>query len=98
MNSVFFFSGIAAAGFGFSSLFFLKFYLASRDKFFLYLCMGFVLMATERCAALLTHMLLPTDPASRFNIRGWIYLIRLMAYVTILIGVYYKNKTSTRSK
>lgn len=89
MTATFFFSGIAAATFGVSALFLLKFWYASRDRFFLYLSAAYWLLATERVAALLSFQVMPLAAESH---RMWIYSFRLLAFVLIIIAVLEKNR------
>lgn len=86
-----FFAGIACAAFGASGVFFLKFWRASRDPFFLHFTVACWLLAIERCAIIaLDHV--PRDPELGSESGIWVYLIRLVAFVVILMGVIRKNQ------
>lgn len=94
MNHVFFLSGIAMATFAFSSIFFLKFWKASRDPFFLYFCLACALLAFERTVILLlTYQ--QTGP-HQAEISIWVYMIRLLAFAVILTAVVIKNRSPNR--
>ena len=94
MNHLYFLSGIATATFAFSSIFFLKFWKASRDSFFLYFCIACGLLAIERVVILLaTHQHVGPHQA---EISIWVYMIRLLAFGVILTAVVTKNRSSNR--
>lgn len=86
-----FFAGIACAAFGASGVFFFKFWRASRDPFFFYFTIACWLLAIERCAILALDRA-PKAPEIGSESGIWVYLIRLVAFVVILIGVIQKNK------
>ena len=79
-----FLSGAASMGFLVIALFFLRFWHETRDRLFLYFAGAFVLLLVERvCRA-------------GFEVRTeWapmVYLLRLVAFVLIIIGVVVKNR------
>lgn len=94
MNHLFFLSGIATATFAFSSIFFLKFWKASRDKFFLYFCIACGLLAFERVVILL--MTYEHTGPHQAEVSVWVYTIRLLAYGVILTAVVTKNRSTNR--
>lgn len=85
-----FFSGIAFATLAASGIFFLKFWLASRDRFFLYFTIACWMLAAERVAIQLLDQLVPKAPTSEAG--SWVYLIRLTAFLIILLAVWQKNR------
>ena len=69
--------GLAAAG-----LFFLRFWVRTHDKLFLSFAVAFWLMALNQLLALAGN---PRDEQS------WIYLIRLAAFIVLIIAILRKN-------
>ncbi|KTD66887.1 MULTISPECIES: DUF5985 family protein [Legionella] len=65
------------------SLFFLRFWKSTHDRFFLYFAMSFLLEALSRVIIGTTNIQ---------NENPLIYLIRLVAYFLIIIAIYEKNK------
>lgn len=91
MNLASFFAGVGFATFAASALFFLKFWNASRDKFFLYFALASGLLGVERFAvALVDHLATASGPRPETGI--WAYLLRLTAFVVIFIGILRKNQ------
>lgn len=88
-----FLSGGGTACFLMSALFFLKFWRASRDRFFSRLSMACVLFALERIIGLITYQTMPHDPASVESTLPWIYLVRLVGFLIILYAVIQKNRS-----
>ncbi|HEX7635642.1 MAG TPA: DUF5985 family protein [Noviherbaspirillum sp.] len=66
------------------SLFFLRFWKSTRDRFFLYFAMSFVLEAVNRILLDMTSMQNEDTPIY--------YLIRLAAYALILFAIIEKNR------
>ena len=87
-----FFAGICMATFAASGVFFLKFWTASRDKFYLLFSIACGLLALERIVVVvlsyLMHSMSPEDESG-----SWIYLIRLTSFLLISAAVWQKNKT-----
>lgn len=98
MMSAVFFIGIAVATFGAAGIFFFKFWRASRDPFFL--CFGIAcwLIATERIIAFTVHN--TKDPVLNAitDTTQWVYLVRLIAFSTILVAIWIKNRGSGAPK
>ncbi len=68
--------------------FFFRFWRAGRDRFFLYFSLAFVLQAMDRVGlAFLPH---PNEG------NPWIYSIRLVAYLLILLAIWDKNSEGRR--
>ena len=96
MNLATFFAGITCATFFFSGVFFLKFWRASRDSFFLYFCAACWVLSFERIVAA------QYDPNLRYPDAGSpgpaFYLIRMVAFIIITAAIIQKNKkTPTKS-
>lgn len=86
-----FLSGFAMATFSACALFFLKFWKASRDRFFLYFGLACVLFAIERIAgAMFNPLITGVDQISDTAV--YVYLVRLSGFVMLLIGIWEKNR------
>lgn len=90
MNHIEFISGIYMTTFAFSGIFFLKFWRASKDKFFLYFALACELIAFERVLLFFVsgynNMPIANEP------RTYAYVVRLIAFVFILIAIIDKNR------
>lgn len=84
-----FFSGMVAGGFFIAALFFLRFWKRTRDSLFLSFGGAFLLLGVGQTLLALSG--LPEEE------RSWIYLIRLAAFLLILVGILRKNLTSRAS-
>lgn len=78
-----FLSGAITMGHVIGGLFFFRFWARTRDRLFLSFAAAFWLMALNQ--ALLT---LSGDPREE---QSWIYLIRLAAFILIIIAILRKN-------
>jgi hypothetical protein len=94
MNAISFFSGIIVATFLASALFFLKFWKASRDRFFLFFSIACALITLDRIVALCIHATQETFRSEATDEASWVYLIRLLAFVVITIAIVDKNRSS----
>jgi hypothetical protein len=81
-----FLSGAVAFGFFVCSLFFLRYWRRSLDELFLAFALAFGLLGLGQ--AILALASIPTEE------RGSIYLIRLLAFLLILVAIYRKNRTA----
>lgn len=77
-------SGAVLVGFWVASLFFLRFWSKTKDRFFGLFSLSFFMMGTERIALALIN---PAHEA-----RSLVYLIRLAAFLVILAAVLDKNR------
>ena len=84
---VIYLSGLITMGYLACGLFFAKFWWRSRDFLFLAFAVAFWLMAAD--AALLA-MLSPEDTR-----RVWVYLLRIPAYLLIVLAIVRKNTDAT---
>lgn len=82
--------GAIAMGCWAIGLFFLRFWVASRDRLFLIFTTSFWLLGIERIFPILT------DFDSERN--EWQYLLRLVAFVLILFAILDKNLKSKKHK
>lgn len=67
-----------------ASLFFLRYWKASGDRLFVFFAMAFAMLTVNWLA------LTVVDPA--FEARHLIYLIRLAAFIVIIVGIADKNR------
>jgi zinc transporter ZupT len=80
-----FLSGLAAAGFVLASLFFLRFWRRTKDYLFAAFSAAFLLLALNQAIATLANI--PDEYQS------WIYVLKLAAFVILLIAIIGKNMT-----
>ncbi|HVL29380.1 MAG TPA: DUF5985 family protein [Sphingomicrobium sp.] len=83
-----FLAGAIVAGFAMAGLFFLKFWKKTRDELFLAFTGAFWLLGLGQ--ALLTFSNIPLEE------RTPLYLLRLAAFVLILVAIWRKNRSPTR--
>ena len=76
--------GALALGFFAGGLFFVRFFVRTRDRFFAYFAAAFGIMSVNQVA------LAALGEASEYN--SWLYLVRLAAFVVILYAIYDKNR------
>jgi hypothetical protein len=93
MNFAFFLSGVSMATFAASGLFFLKFWIASRDRFFILFSAACFILAFERVVLTIVqqshgaeHMIVESS--------SWVYLLRLSAFAMIFWAILEKNRKS----
>ena len=80
LNFVF---GLITMGYVVAGLFFLKFWQRSRDPLFAIFAVAFWLLALNQ--AVLVVFALPREEQS------WAYLLRLAAFILIIVAIIYKN-------
>jgi membrane-associated PAP2 superfamily phosphatase len=81
-----FLSGAVALGFAICALFFLRFWRRTREELFLAFALAFFLLGLGQTVLALANI--PTEE------RGSIYLLRLAAFLLILVAIYRKNRQS----
>ncbi|MDQ3246703.1 MAG: DUF5985 family protein [Pseudomonadota bacterium] len=79
-----FLSGMVAAGFLVAGLFFLRFWSRTHDGLFLAFALAFWLLGLGQAILALGNI--PVEE------RSWVYLIRLSAFVLILLAIGWKNR------
>lgn len=94
MTISFFLSGIFAATFAASGLFFLKFWKASRDPFFLNFAIACWLLVIERITAFSLDSVLQIATYGSENL-AWVYLIRLSSFGFIIYAILKKNRAKS---
>ena len=81
-----FISGMVAAGFLVSGLFFLRFWRRTHDGLFISFALAFWLLGLGQTLVALADI--PVEE------RSWIYLLRLAAFSLILIAIFRKNRVA----
>ncbi len=81
-----FLSGAVALGFAVCSLFFLRFWRRTREELFLAFSVAFLLLGLGQTILSLANI--PTEES------GAVYLLRLAAFLLILLAIYRKNRRS----
>ena len=84
----YFLPGAITMGFAVCGLFFLRFWKTTRDSLFLGFAFAFFLLAIGQAA--LSFSLVPVEE------RSPIYLLRLLAFVIILLSIWRKNRAIDR--
>jgi hypothetical protein len=92
MNAPTFLAGICLATFAASGLFFLKFWRASQDRFFLYFAIACWFISFERLVAFFVQGMLDSNQPPPPEGVSWVYLIRLCAFILIILAFYEKNR------
>ena len=87
-----FLSGVTTATFFASSVFFVKFWRASRDKFFLLFAMACALLGLERLTLAIFFPSHNSDLVDPGEAQFWIYLIRAAAFSLILLAFIQRNR------
>ncbi len=82
-----FVSGVLAGGYGIAALFFFKFWRQTRDRLFAYFSAAFALLVVQRIVLAVT-IGTRVDP-------GLYYLVRLAAFVLILVAIVEKNRSES---
>lgn len=82
--------GVLAMASGTAALFFLRFWRESRERLFAFFALAFAgLMANWIGLAVINH---PTDEAQQ----EYAYVVRLVAFVILIIGIIDKNRRNGR--
>ena len=84
-----FVSGSIVMGYVVAGLFFLRFWRETRDRLFLIFALAFFVLGVQRLG--LTLSAAPTEA------RTDLYLVRLFAFLMILLAIIDKNRTGSRS-
>ena len=82
-----FISGAIVAGYFVAGLFFLRFWRQSRDRLFAIFAAAFWVLAIQRLALALT--------TQYFEDVTWLYGVRLLAFVLILLAIIDKNRATS---
>ena len=79
-----FLSGAITMGFVVAGLFFLRFWKRTREGLFISFALAFWLLGLTQC--LLAFTSVPVEE------RSWLYLLRLAAFLLILVSIWRKNR------
>jgi hypothetical protein len=77
-------SGAVLMGYAVAALFFLRFWSASRDRLFAMFALAFAVLAAQRFAITITRETMEDQTV--------FYLLRLAAYVIIIVAIVDKNR------
>jgi hypothetical protein len=83
-----FVSGAIAMGFSLAALFFLRFWRRSRDQLFAAFAVAFVLLAANQALGSFIDL-------GREEL-GWVWLLRVAAFLLIIAAIIRKNMRSVR--
>ena len=89
MIAVGFLSGMTMLAFAGAGVFFWKFWMTARDSFFLSFAISCWLLAAERGVLVLSHTM--QAPGSPSEADYWVYIIRLFAFLFIIVAIVRKN-------
>jgi hypothetical protein len=89
-----FLSGASMVSFAACGIFFMKFWRASNDRFFLFFGCAVWLLGAERVVLLATREFSNIPQEGLIEATSWVYLIRLFAFALILIAIVEKNRKS----
>lgn len=77
-------AGAVAAGYAVAGLFFAKFWSRTRDRLFAMFAVAFWILALQRIAIILSESWLEDTT--------WLYVLRLIAFLLILVAIVDKNR------
>jgi hypothetical protein len=83
-------SGTIVMGYVVAALFFLRFWHQTRDRLFLIFALAFFVLGVQRLGLVLSA--LPVEA------RTDLYLVRLFAFLMILLAIVDKNRTSSSKR
>ena len=83
-----FFLGAIVLGCGVAGLFFLRFWRKTRDRLFLIFAIAFWTLGANWLALAFTK---------QDEVRTWLYVVRLLAFVFILYGIIDKNRPARKA-
>ena len=87
MTELDFLSGAISMGFVISGLFFLRFWRDTREELFLAFALAFTLLSVAQACLVLLGV--PLEE------RSWIFLLRLAAFLLIILAILRKNLRGT---
>jgi peptidoglycan/LPS O-acetylase OafA/YrhL len=82
-------SGVIVAGYAAAGLFFLRFWRDTHDRLFAIFATAFWLLCLQR------FLLVMQPPGVSGENVAYLYLVRLLAFVLILVGILDKNRGGT---
>jgi hypothetical protein len=84
--------GVGASTFAGAGIFFIKFWRASRDHFFLYFAAAFWILALERALDVFVSGTQESLMHAAVEAASWVYLVRLAAFALILVAMVDRNR------
>ncbi len=84
-----FLNGMTVALCAVAAVLFLKFWSSSHDRLFIYFAAAFCVLSLERTTLIIVQQYVVNS--SDYDI--YIYLVRLMAYLLLIIGIIEKNRS-----
>lgn len=84
-----FISGAMTMGYAMAALFFLRFWSGTRDRLFLFFSLAFWILALQRAALGLT--------GESMEDQTMLYVMRLIAFILILIAIADKNRSKKQA-
>lgn len=88
-----FLSGVTAAMFLVAAIFFLKFWRASRNRFFALFAVACALFSLERVLSMIVFVTLTPEIYKALEARGWVYILRLAGFGVITGAIIDRNRT-----
>ena len=88
--------GINMATFAASGVFFFKFYRRLNDRFFLYFALACWLLSLERIILFNMPDPFPSVSTPQNEGQSWVYLVRMVAFLIIVVAVIEKNRKESR--
>lgn len=85
-----FIAGLITMGFAIAALFFLRFWARTAETLFATFAAAFALLALNQALATLIDF-------GREEL-GWVYLLRLAAFLLIIVGIVQKNLAAARER
>lgn len=89
-----FLSGMTAAMFLTAGVFFLKFWKASRNRFFAYFASACWLFSLERIISFAAFSWMGPQVYNSVEARGWIYILRLIGFILIMVAIVDRNRAA----
>ena len=83
------------ATFAASGLFFLKFFLTTRDRFFFHFATACWLLSAERIVVLFLEKPFPSDTTAMSPENYSIFIFRLLAFLVIVRAIINKNRADS---
>lgn len=87
-----FIAGVAMLAFAASGVFFLKFWKASRNRFYALFSTSCFLLAAERITLILRKGFDQPIRSEITEANSWVYLIRLAAFLILILAIWDQNR------
>lgn len=87
-----FISGALVMGYLVAGLYFLRYWRASRDRLFALFALAFWVLALQRFALAASTLRAPNSPDT-FEGHPFLYIVRLVAFLLILVAIIDKNRS-----